>query len=275
VIPFLLLALLAAPPALDEGLRDLPAGPPRAVWAAGQLRGAPYAHSSLGEGGGIDPDPRFRLDRFDCVTLVETALALGASTRVADAAVLIDDIRYGGPVAFGSRNHYVEAQWLPSLVAKGWIEDATARVAGDRARREFEEYTLDRWRRSQAAGRLVPGLPVDGLPVGAFPLPFVPLEDVPPIAGQIPDGTIVLVVREARASRPYRVTHMGIVTSVGGKRVVRHASPGKGRVVDEPFDRFLARLRRFEGWPVSGLGFWAIRDNSPRAQGLLKRDGGG
>jgi hypothetical protein len=57
--------------------------------------------------------------------------------------------------------------------------------------------------------------------------------------------------------------------------VVRHASPAKGRVVDEPFDAFLARLRRFERWPVSGLGFWAFRDNSDRAERLLGRDGGG
>lgn len=275
MIPALLLALLAALPALDEGLRDLPAGPPRAVWAAGQLLGAPYAHSSLGEGEGIDPDPRFRLDRFDCVTLVETALALGASTRVADAAVLLDDIRYGGAVAFESRNHYVEAQWLPSLVVKGWIQDASLHVGGGRTRRAVEEYTAERWERSQAAGRLVPGLPAAGLPVGAFPLSFVPLADVPSVAGRIPDGTIVLVVREARTSRPHRVTHMGIVTFAGGRRVVRHASPGKGRVVDEPFDAFLGRLRRFEGWPVAGLGFWTILDNSARAQHLLGRSGPG
>ena len=248
----LLLVLVAAPPALDEGLRDVPAGPQRAAWAAGRLLGAPYAHSPLGEGSGVDPDPRFRLDRFDCVTLVETALALGSSTRVADAPVLLDDIRYGGPIAFESRNHSMEAQWLPSLVAKGWIEDATALVGGDRARQA-----------------------VEGLPVGAFPLSYVPLEDVPPVADRIPDGTIVLVVREARASRPYRVTHMGIVTVAGGRRVVRHASPGKGRVVDEPLDAFLGRLRRFKGWPVSGLGFFRILDNTARAERLLGVTGPG
>ena len=275
MIPALLLALLAVQPALDEGLRDLPAGPRRAAWAAGRLLGAPYAHSSLGEGAGVDPDPRFRLDRFDCVTLVETALALGSSTRVGDAPVLLDDIRYGGPVAFEGRNHYVEAQWVPSLVAKGWIEDVTALVGGDRARQAVEEYTAERWSRSQAAGRLVPGLPVEGLPVGAFPLLYVPLEDVQAAADRIPDGTIVLVVREARASRPYRVTHMGIVTFAGGRRVVRHASPGKGRVVDEPLHAFLARLRRFEGWPVSGLGFFRILDSSARAERLLGRAGPG
>ena len=275
MIPALLLLLLAAPPTLDEGLRDVPAGPQRAAWAAGRLLGVPYARSSLGEGAGVDPDPRFRLDRFDCVTLVETALALGASTRVADAPVLLDDIRYGGPVAFESRNHYVEAQWLPSLVAKGWIEDATPLVGGDRTRRVDEGYTAERWRRSQAAGRLVPGLPVEGLPVGTFPLSFVPLKDVRSVADRIPDGTIVLVVREARASRPYRVTHMGIVTFAGGRQVVRHASPGKGRVVDEPLDAFLGRLRRFEGWPVSGLGFWTILDSSLRAERLLGRTGPG
>src|SRR5512147_642920 len=99
-------------PALDAGLAARAAGAPRAVWASGLLVGAPYRVSPLGEGSGIDRDPRFRLDAFDCQTLVETAIALGNARSVAEARVLLDDLRYEGPPDFQHRNHYVEAQWL-------------------------------------------------------------------------------------------------------------------------------------------------------------------
>jgi hypothetical protein len=231
----------------------------------------PYARSPLGEGSGRDPDPRFRLDRFDCVTFVETALALGASRRVDEARILLDDIRYSGQVDFEHRNHYVETQWLPSLASKRWAEDVTASVADGRSQQVVEHHSLERWRRSHALGQVVRGLSPETLPVGDFALSFVPLADVPSIAARIPHGTIVLVVREARADRPYRVTHMGIVSTDGGEPVLRHASPGKGRVVDEPLDAFVARLRGYRAWPVSGLGFWSIRDNETRARAILER----
>ena len=254
---------------LDDGLAARPAGAARATWAAGVLRGAPYADSPLGEGEGRDPDPRFRLDRFDCQTLVETAIALGGATRVEEARTLLDDVRYLGPPSWSRRAHSVEAQWLPSLAAKGWAEEATLRLAGARARQEPLVLTRERWRKARAAGRTLPGLSLDDLPVGEFPVAWVPLADVAAVASGIPAGTIVLVVREARPDRPFRVTHMGILTEEGGRKVVRHASPLRRRVVDEPLDAFVARLGRERSWKVAGLGLWTIRDDGARAREVL------
>ena len=263
ILPLALLLLGAAPPAveatLDAGLAAHPAGAARAIWASGLLRGAAYAPSPLGEGSGPDPDPRFRLDRFDCQTLVETALALGAVTRVADAVPVLDDIRYSGAPSFARRNHYVESQWLPALAAKGYAEDVTVRLAGERAREETLVLTAERWLRAGARGRVVPGLPAEALPVGSFPVRFVPLAEVAALPS-LPPGTIVLVVRTDRPDRPFRVTHMGILVEEGGVRSVRHASPLRGKVVDEPLDRFVRRLAAERGWRVAGLGFWSIRD---------------
>lgn len=264
-------ATAAAPPApvahvagvratLDAGLAAHAAGADRAAWAAGQLRGMPYGESPLGEGHGRDPDPRFRLDRFDCTSLVETAIALGAARSVAEAEPLLDGIRYAAPPAFEARNHYVEAQWLPDLAAKGWIEDVTAAVGGEAATVVTVRHLRADWREEARRGKLVPGLDPERMPDGESRLAIVPLGRVMAIASRIPPGTIVLVAREERKGRPYRVVHMGIVVVDGrGGRLVRHASRDLGRVADERLERFVARYEKQRNWPVQGFSFWGIR----------------
>ena len=260
-------------PALDAGLTARAAGAPRTVWASGLLVGAPYRISPLGEGSGIDPDPRFRLDAFDCQTLVETAIALGNARSVAEARVLLDDLRYDGPPDFQHRNHYVEAQWLTANARKGWIEDDTPRLAGEWAMVGEKRHTPATWRAAERAGRTIPGLDKERRPMGRFSFPLVPVDHAAAIAAGIPEGTLMLVVREDRPWRPYRVTHLGIVVAgPKGERAFRHASdvPGVMRVRDEPLVRFLARMARQQAWPVVGVSLWAIRDNRARAEELLR-----
>ncbi len=252
-------ATMAIGTRLDAGLAGHPRGAERAAWAAGLLRGQPYRTSPLGEGAGRDPDPRFRLDAFDCVTLVETALALGASTSTEEAAARLDGIRYAGAPSWEARLHYVESQWLPALVAGGWLEPVTAAVAGARARPATKVLDAATWARAERAGRVVPGLPPERLPLGTFALDVVPLAQVPEIADRIPHGTVLLVVREDRPDRPSRVTHMGLVVAApDGRRRVRHASdvPGVLRVRDEPLAAFLARAAR-RRWTVTGVSLYA------------------
>lgn len=246
--------------ALDAGLPAHDAGADRATWAAGQLRGMPYGESPLGEGEGRDPDPRFRLDRFDCTSLVETAIALGAARSVAEAEPLLDAIRYAAAPGFETRNHYVEAQWLPDLAAKGWIADVTAAVGGDAATVVTVRHARSDWREEARRGKLVAGLDPERMPDGETRLALVPLGRVTAIAPRIPAGTILLVVREERKGRPSRVVHMGIVVVDGrGERLVRHASRDRGRVVDESLARFVSRYGKQRSWPVAGFSFWEIR----------------
>jgi Protein of unknown function (DUF1460) len=258
--------------ALDGGLAGRPAGAERAIWASERLVGARYVLSPLGEGEGPDPDPRFRLDAFDCVTFVETAIALGNSTSTAEAARLLDDIRYDGPPDYAHRDHYVEAQWLPANLRKGWLAEATRAVAGPLAERAEKRLTRSGWKAAEKAGRVLPDLPPERRPMGTFAFDLVPLARVPEIAPRIPPGTVLLVVREDRPWRPYRVTHMGVVVAgPRGERLLRHASdaPGALRVRDERLDHFLARNARYGAWPVSGVSLYSIRDNAARARALL------
>ena len=97
--------------------------------------GTPYAHSPLGEGEGPDPDPRLRLDRVDCLTYVETVMALALSGSVEDVVHVLDSIRYRTRPDYAGRNHLMEAEWLPSNAAKGLVRDVTVQLAGERPAR--------------------------------------------------------------------------------------------------------------------------------------------
>ncbi len=272
------LAVLAAPApeaAVARALVGTPAGGARAALATRPLLGVPYLPSPLGEGAGRDPDPRFRLDAFDCMTLVETAVALGSAASLDDARAALDDVRYSGTPSYVARNHEVLSQWIPANVAKGWISDATARLAGVPVSTASKEYSPASWAAVRAAGRGIPWLPRSRLPAGRFEVSIVAPADVPAAARQLPEGTVVFVVRADAPERATRVTHAGLVVSgPGGKPLIRHATSSRGveSVIQEPVERFVRRqLQAYPGWPVEGLSFFAIRDASARVRALVAR----
>ena len=73
------------------------------------FKGKVYQNSPLGEGknGKYDKDDLYRFDKFDCLTFVETVLALTISSNFNEFKKNINNIRYkNGKVKFSSRNHF-------------------------------------------------------------------------------------------------------------------------------------------------------------------------
>jgi N-acetylmuramoyl-L-alanine amidase-like protein len=253
-----------------EAALAAPAGGARAAAATAPLLGVRYLLSPLGEGAGLDPDPRFRLDAFDCVTFVETALALGSSASLAEARRALDDVRYRSRVHVADRLHEVLSQWIPANLEKGWIAPASRAAAGDATRVEAVTYDAARWRRLSASGQRLTGVPLAEAPTGTFEVEVVPLRALQAAAPRIGEGTIAFVVRAARDDRLTRVSHAGLVVVRDGVRLVRHASssPRSMRVVEEPLDRFVAGQQRAERRPVVGLALFTIEDARARLSGL-------
>jgi hypothetical protein len=254
---------------------DAPAGGERAAAATAALLGSPYVLSPLGEGFGRDPDPRFRLDAFDCMTFVETAVALGSASSLPEARAALDDVRYSGAPSFENRNHEVLSQWIPANLEKGWIAEATPRPpGGGPPTLAVKEYTRAGWEAVRAAGRALAGVPRSRLPLGRFEVPIVAPGEVAAVASLLPAGGIVFVVREDAPERATRITHAGLVVrGASGAVLVRHATSTKGvaRVIEEPLERFLRREERaFPRWKVSGLAFFSIKDSTARVRSLAR-----
>lgn len=269
------LLALAAPPAAPPAPSR--AGGPRAVQATASLVHAPYLASPLGEGGGADPDPRFRLDAFDCMTFVETAVALGSTSSADEAALALDDVRYErGRASLAARNHEVLSQWIPGNVAKGWIADVTSELAGPLARRVEQTYTPETWATVRAAGRAIRGLPRSRLPLGRFAIHVVSPQDVAIVGPRVPTGALVFVVRGDAPERPTRVTHAGVVVQGPRGPRVRHATSSRRvlRVIEEPLAVFVRRQQQAHPrWSLEGFSFYALRDNTARVRALARAAG--
>lgn len=251
-----------------QTLARRPAGWERTFAASEAFLGTPYVFSPLGEGEGHDPDPRVRWDGVDCLTFVETSLALGNATRADAAMAALDDIRYrdGAAPSFETRLHLMIAQWIPDQIRKGYLEEVTA-LFGEpqQVRIAYDEKVWAGRPRGLKALSWQPQLE------GVFTLPMLPLAQAQAIAHELPEGLVINVVRKARPDRLNLVTHTGLVVVRDGKRFVRHASTGRKVVVDEPIERFLGRHAQMRRWLVDGINLLAIRDNSARVEALLER----
>ncbi len=248
---------LLAPPGAQEILRE------RLVEVSGRFIGTPYVNSPLGEGEGKDPDPTLRFDAVDCLTYVEQVMALALSRSPSDMPALLSDIRYAEAPSYETRNHLMEAQWLPNNVAKGYLRPITQALAGADAQRVTKVITADSW--AAPSSKLL-DLPESHQPQGTFELDVVPLDKVVAVAKGAQAGTVVIIVREERARKVTRITHLGFLTHRRGRPVLRHAARSHYKqVVDEDFETFVLRNSKYGKWPVTGFAFYEVR--APDAEG--------
>jgi Protein of unknown function (DUF1460) len=229
------------------------------------LLGAPYRLSALGEGPDgadrIDPDPRFRIDAFDCTTFVETAMALASSTSIRSAQAQLDRIRYDGAPSYAARRHFPEAEWLPAMRAMHLLTDVTRRVGSS----EVVVENLAVWKRGKKKG--LPPLTDDRIPTITTSIDVWPIAAALAHSERIPPGTVVSVVRVDRDTIPVRVSHQGLVLqkTVDGRKIlfIRHAADRlHHHVVDEPIDVYLKRLLGHKEWPVTGIHLDAFQITS-------------
>lgn len=246
-----------------EQLRARPAALPERLRAVTDpFVGAPYVLSPLGEGAGATPDadPRMRFDAFDCTTFVETAIALALATDVPEARRLLDAIRYrDASPTYLARRHFPEAEWIPELQQLGFLEEITRSIGGADVVVEKKELNVAVWARSRARG--TPELPDARIPSGTFSLDVWPLAAAAAGAARIPAGTLLNVVRVDFKNVPVRVSHQGLVIEKGGRLYLRHAADRMFHaVVDEPLEKFFARMQKYGKWPVAGVNLQRVRE---------------
>ncbi|MCX7929239.1 MAG: DUF1460 domain-containing protein [Chlorobi bacterium] len=181
---------------------------------------------------------RFTADGFDCVTLVESALALA---RVAERRECtyerflheLQRIRYRGGKLDGylSRLHYT-SEWISDNYSKGIVENITDRVGGQPIRKtlDFMSTHPHLYRQLRDSSALVPRLALIERRLSRRPLYIVPTARITAASAKIQSGDIIAIA----TSKPgLDYTHVGIALRSQGKLGLIHASSKSGKVFFE------------------------------------------
>lgn len=161
------------------------------------------------------------LDGFDCVTYVETILALARAANVADFIECLRKIRYEqGRIQWDRRNHY-STVWIRNNVREKIVRPISARAVPVVTRE-----------------RMLNVIP--GLAARRIRMKSTPKSAVPRLAAYLQTGDLIFFV----STRTHLdVFHAGILIRNRQRLLLRHASRSEGFVVEQELTGFLKANR--------------------------------
>jgi len=161
------------------------------------------------------------LDTFDCVTYVETSLALALSSSPDDFVEWLRKIRYeNGRVEWERRNHYMTG-WIRSNVRAGTLRRPPLRDVTPVVKKRMLNV-------------------VPGLPAVRSRFSCIPRRAFGKLAVQLQTGDLIFF---ASTKNHLDVFHCGIIVRDGETVRVRHASRSRGAVVEQDLNEFLKTNR--------------------------------
>jgi cell wall-associated NlpC family hydrolase len=161
------------------------------------------------------------LDGFDCVTFIESILALARASNVDDFAAQLRKIRYDrGRVEWNRRNHYV-TDWIRNNSRDGILRPLSFRDAPTLTRKRILNV-------------------VPELPAGRANIRCVPKSAIPRLEPRLQSGDIVYF---ASTKKNLDVFHGGIVVRDGAAVRMRHASRSARCVVEQELRDFIKTNR--------------------------------
>jgi hypothetical protein len=176
------------------------------------------------------------LDGFDCVTYIETILALARASNVDDFIAWLRKIRYDqGRIRWERRNHYM-TRWIRNNMREGIIRPVLTPAVPIVSR----ERVLN----------VVPGLAPQRTHLKCVPKPAVR-----GVGAYLQTGDLMFFVS---TRKNLDVFHAGIIVRDGKSMLMRHASRSQGLVVEQELGEFL-KANRMAGFIVA------------RPQGLTRR----
>ena len=214
------------------------------------MLGLPYIVDGIGEGREPDADPLVRYDGYDCLTFVEEALALALTADPASLPAIRNTLRYSGGIDYHRRNHFMVSQWIPNAIEKGILVDITSQHGEVHlVSKTIIPRNWARWK-----GRWNFHLAAEDYPLGTFSLGVLSLDAAAAALPDLPDGALLVVVRQNRNYNPLLVTHIGFVVRDTEGVKIRHATKMGGKVVrDDRLPWYFEHLMKFDNWPVEGI----------------------
>jgi len=187
---------------------------------SGRFLGFPYlAHSLVGS---VDTPEVFNdsLKGFDCVTYIESVMALVYAGETGNYSPILKKLRYSnGRVEWRHRNHYM-IQWLRNNSGHGLVRRIGLRYATTRKQRLLN---------------VVPGLPANRQSFSC-----IPKSRFSSVESEVRTGDLIFF---ASTRSHLDVFHCGILIRQGEKWILRHASRSRGCVVDQDLASFLKENR--------------------------------
>jgi hypothetical protein len=186
-----------------------------------QFLGYPYKPKPLIGSAGTAEVFTASLDEFDCVTYIETIVALARAYKVDDFIEWLRKIRYErGRIQWERRNHYMTL-WIRNNVRNGIVRPVPMPAVPVLSR----ERVLN----------VVPGLAAQRTRVKC-----VPKAAVPRLAAHLQSGDLIFFVS---TRKHLDVFHAGIIVRDGKSMLMRHASRSQGGVVEQELSEFLKANR--------------------------------
>jgi len=206
---------------LLSGLKNERSASSRIEVLSRSFLGRPYKPNPLIGSADIPEVLTASLDGFDCVTYIETVIALARASDVDDFIEWLRKIRYErGRIQWERRNHYMTL-WIRNNVRTQIIKPISMTAVPTR----MMERVLN----------VVPGLYPQRTRMRA-----VPKRAVPRLGRHLQSGDLIFFVSTRKS---LDVFHAGIIVRNEKKVLMRHASRSQGGVVEQELSEFLKANR--------------------------------
>ena len=246
---------LAPLPVIDQDIRQTAArgltNAEKMDYYSGRFLGAPYLLVSEGEGenGRYESQPLLNLQKINCMTYCEIVMALTLSRNYEEMFNVLQHIRYrDGYISMATRNHYTMVDWLP---ANSWcLEEITRQVGGE----DVVESTRTIRHGLFFQGKGITDLPAV-LPDRTVSAVYIPLDKLALYEQALNSGDVVALIQD---KPDIFSAHMLMVIKREGRTFFRHASMSAGKVVDESYAEYIAKISKRPLY--QGMSFMRIRE---------------
>lgn len=254
--------------------------------------GRPYLLGALGEGekGLFDQSPLYRFDCFDCLTYVNTVLALVKGHTSRDFLQQLLHLNYyDAAPTYIKRFHFVSIDWNIQNQNAGYLKDITTEITGVNGEaivehastcidkpswvqhRNLMDIKLIESTSHDAPEELLANLHKLSIEVTAqdATISYVPIvsmfdADNAPISDifdQIPHASIIEIVRpnwnlKEKIGTNMHVSHIGFAIRTKAGLMYRQASSEEKQVIDIPLERYL--YQRLNSPTIKGINIQKV-----------------
>ena len=219
-----------------------------------RFRGKPYAIGLLDE----PPVETLvvALDRYDCVTFVETMLAMARGVqaqdyRFATFARTLEDLRYrsGELDGYASRLHYF-SEWIADNKERGHVTNVTRQLGGQELDKRIDFMTEHRANYPKLADNdsLIRRIEAVQDDLAAVDLYYIPQDGIRAVYDQLQAGDIIATATNIEG---LDVSHTGLVYKDDGQTGLLHASTSGGVKVSPDLQTYVQNIKNQIGIVVA------------------------